>query len=72
MFRMNGMQRWHGCQGAYMFRMNGMQRCQGRDRDVTYQNNAWSNCRMAKSVYVQDERSEFLLQANPKYLHPCK
>jgi hypothetical protein len=32
-----------------MFRMNGIARCHGRDRDVTYQNNAWSNCRMARS-----------------------
>jgi hypothetical protein len=28
-------------------------RWQGRDRDVTYKNNAGSNCRMPKSVYAQ-------------------
>jgi hypothetical protein len=27
-------------------------RCHGRDMDVTYQDNAWCNCRMAKSVYA--------------------
>jgi len=30
MFRMNGITRWHGCQGAYMFRMNGQGYCSGQ------------------------------------------
>ncbi len=33
--------------------MGGKARWHGRDRDVTYQNNAWSNCRMPRSVYAQ-------------------
>jgi hypothetical protein len=71
MFRMNGIARWHGCQGAHMFRMNGMARCQGQffalGNYSMYCPNQYirvpaaktaflpSMAVMAKSVYVQDK-----------------
>jgi len=55
-----------------MFRMNGQDFCSRQILSTYIHVGSDAVPGMAKSGDVQDERSGFLLQANPKYLHPCR
>jgi len=53
MFRMNGMARCQGWQGAAMFRMNGMTRCQGWQGAAMFRRNGQDFCsQQILSTYV--------------------
>jgi len=63
MFRMNGMSRWHGRQGATMFRMNGMSQWHGCQRATMFRINHKACCLKQASLTNPTEQTVTIISS---------